>query len=210
MTKWIESRLLWGLLLIVAGGLFLLQNLGLFQATGLVWAVLLGLGGVFFVSVFVQSREHWWSLIPGITLLAIALLIFLESYFPRVTDIWGGGVILGGIGLAFLAVYLANRTNWWALIPMGVMLTLAGVTVLDEITSLDTGGVFFLGLGATFALVALLPAEGTEMRWAWIPAGIMLVMGLFISVQAASLFGYVGPVILILAGLFFILRAARR
>ena len=194
----------------MAGGLFLLQNLGIFAASNLVWAVLLGLGGVFFISIFIQSQEHWWGLIPGITLLAIALLIFLDQFFPRISDIWGGGLVLGGIGLAFLAVYLANRTNWWALIPMGVMLTLAGVTVLDQITSLDTGGIFFLGLGATFALVALLPVEGKQMRWAWIPAGVLLVMGLFISAQAASLMAYLGPVILILAGLFFILRAMRR
>jgi hypothetical protein len=209
MSKWIESRLLWGLLLIVAGGLFLLQNLGLFEASGLVWALLLGLGGVFFISVFIQSREHWWGLIPGITLLAIALLIFLDNFFPRAASIWGGGIVLGGIGLAFLGVYLANRANWWALIPMGVMVTLAGVTVMDEITGIDTAGLFFLGLGATFALVALLPAEGSQMRWAWIPAGVLLLLGLFLSVQAASLLGYIGPAVLILAGLYFILRAAR-
>jgi hypothetical protein len=209
MLKWIESRLLWGLLLIVAGGLFLLQNLGLFEASGVVWALLLGLGGVFFVSVFIQSREHWWALIPGITLLSVALLIFLDNYFPRASDILGGAIVLGGIGLAFLMVYLANRENWWALIPMGVMLTLAVVSTLDEITGFDTGGIFFIGLGLTFALVALLPSERSRMRWAWIPAGILLVMGLFISASAASLLGYIGPVILILAGLFFILRAAR-
>jgi hypothetical protein len=210
MSKWIESRLLWGLLLIVAGGLFLLQNLGLFEASGLVWAVLLGLGGVFFISLFIQSREQWWGLIPGITLLSIALLIFLDNIFPRASNLLGGTIILGGIGLAFLLVYLANHENWWALIPMGVMMTLAGVTLLDEIARFDTGGIFFIGLGLTFALVALLPSERAQMRWAWIPAGVLLVMGLFISAKAASLIGYIGPVVLILAGLFFILRAARR
>jgi hypothetical protein len=210
LKKWIESRFLWGLMLIIAGGLFLLQNLGLFEASGLVWAALLGLGGVFFVSVFIQSREHWWALIPGITLLAVALLIFLGNFFPRASNILGGAIVLGGIGLAFLMVYLANRENWWALIPMGVMLTLAGVSTLDEIAGFDTGGIFFIGLGLTFALVALLPSERAQMRWAWIPAGILLVMGLLISASAASLMGYVGPAVLILAGLFFILRAAAR
>jgi len=209
MSKWFESRLLWGLLLIVAGGLFLLQNLGLFAASGLVWAILLGLGGMFFIAIFVQAQQQWWWLIPGITLLSVSLLVFLENVLPRATDFLGGGIVLGGIGLAFLVVYLVNRANWWALIPMGVMLTLAGVSVIDEITGIDTGGLFFLGLGATFALVALLPVEGTQMRWAWIPAGVLLAMGLLISASSASLLGYLGPAILILAGLFFILRAAR-
>ncbi len=209
MSKWIESRLIWGLLLIFAGGLFLLENLGMLATSGMVWAALLGLGGVFFISLFIQSREQWWGLIPGITLLAVALTIFLDNYFPRVGDLLGGTIILGGVGLAFLLVYLANRENWWALIPMGVMLTLVGVSTLDEFTRLDTGGVFFLGLGLTFALVALLPSERAQMRWAWIPAGILLAMGLVISASAAALLGYIGPVALILAGLFFILRAAR-
>jgi len=209
MSKWIESRLVWGLLLILAGGLFLLQNLGLFPASGLVWSILLALGGGFFISFFVQSREHWWGLIPGITLLAIALLVFLENFFPRVSDFWGGGIVLGGIGIAFLAVYLTNRANWWALIPMGVMLTLAVVSVLDQLSGIDTGGIFFLGLGATFTLVALLPVEGMQMRWAWIPAGVLLVIGFFISIQSASLLSFVGPAALILAGLFFIFRAVR-
>jgi hypothetical protein len=140
---------------------------------------------VFFISIFIQSREQWWGLIPGITLLAIAVLIILNDLFPRLSGVWGGGIVLGGIGLAFLVVYLVNPANWWALIPMGVMLTLAGVSVLDEITRIDTGGLFFLGLG------------------------VLGLMGVFISASSVSLMGYIGPAILILAGLFFILRTAR-
>ena len=210
MTKWIESRLIWGLLLIIAGGLFLLQNLGFFTASGLVWAGLFGLGGLFFLSIFIQSRQNWWGLIPGIALLAIALLIVLDTIFPSVSGVWGGGIVLGGIGLAFLAVYLANQANWWALIPMGVMLTLAGISVLDQISGMDTGGIFFLGLGATFALVAILPVEGVQLRWAWIPAGVLLLMGVLLTMESTLLMGFLGPAILILAGLFFIIRAARR
>ena len=60
--------------------------------------------------------------------------------------------------------------------PGGVMVTLAIVSVLDTAyPNKDTGGVFLIGLGLTFALLALLPR--LHMRWAYIPALVLFVIG---------------------------------
>ena len=208
MLKWLESRILWGSLLILGGVLFLLQNLGLFEVGGIFWGLLFGLAGVFFLSIFIQNRANWWSIIPGFTLLGIAAQIVLEQIAPKLADYSGGAIVLGAIGLSFLFIYLTDRQNWWALIPMGVMLTLAIVSSLDEFTQIDTGGIFFLGLGATFALVALVP-EGMDTRWAWIPAGILMVLGIFIFAAAEAMLAYLWPLALILVGVFMIFRSMR-
>lgn len=207
MFKWLESRVVWGSLLILAGVVFLLQNLFNFRLGDFFWGLLFALGGLIFISVFINNRAQWWSLIPGFVLLGIAGTILVNSYLPGLQDILGGLFVLGGIGVAFLAVYLADRRNWWAIIPAGVMLTLAVISMLDNVLGGSaSGGLLFLGMALTFVVVALVPTPRGRMNWAWYPAGILAVIGFIISVAASNLMGYVWPLILILGGLVLIYR----
>ena len=66
-----------GILLLVAGVILLLQNFDVFGpvVTNLVWTLLFVLGGLTFLLVFAFEREHWWALIPGCTLLGLAVLV---------------------------------------------------------------------------------------------------------------------------------------
>jgi hypothetical protein len=201
MFKWLESRILWGVLLIFLGVAFLVQNLFNLEIGGFFWGVILGLAGLFFLFTFINNREQWWALIPGFTLLGVSATIITGMLLPRVATIFGGAFILGGIGLAFVAVYFVDRRFWWAVIPAGVMLTLASITVLDQLLhGRGTGGVLFLGLGLTFAIVALIPTSHRTFNWAWIPAGVLFLMGVLISAITENAFGFVWPVILILGG----------
>lgn len=210
MNRMLESRVLWGIVLILGGVVFLLQNLGLFELGDLFWALMLGLAGLFFVSVFVQNRANWWALIPGFTLLSVAALITTSWLLPNFAEDWGGLIVLAGIGLSFVAVYLANRENWWAVIPAGVMLTLALVAGMDVITDgFDTGGIFFIGLGLTFGLVSLLPTPHGQMRWALIPSGILLLIGLLVTAAAQDYIGRLWPLALIAAGGYLLIRTFR-
>lgn len=205
--NWITSRVLWGILLIAGGIIFLLDNLGIIAISTYFWAFLFAVGSLGFLSVFVADRQNWWALIPGIILLAIGTIIFLGEAFPVVAEQWGGSIVLGGIGLSFILVYLVNQENWWAIIPAGVMITLAIVAGLNEVlTGFDTGGIFFLGLGLTFALIAILPTSHGQMKWAFIPAGVLILMGLLILAAFTQLINYIWPVVLILAGLYLVFR----
>jgi len=207
MAKWLESRILWGSLLILAGILFLLQNIFAFQFGDIFWTIILGLAGLFFLSVFISNRAQWWSLIPGVTLLSIALMILLSTLFPEVGELLSGSIVLGGIGLSFLLIYLTNREHWWTIIPAGVLLTLALVVGLESLISeSDFISIFFVGLGITFAVVAILPTAEGKMRWAWIPAGILVLMGLLFSAFTGDLVAYLWPAALIVAGLYLIFR----
>jgi hypothetical protein len=203
----IRSRLLWGALLILAGVVFLLDSLQVVSLGGYFITVLFALGGLFFLSVYTGNRQQWWALIPGFVLLSLAALIFINEAFPNRFENLGGVIFLGGIGLAFLLVYLTQRENWWAVIPAGVMFTVAIISGIGDFVQGEmVPGVLFLGLALTFALVALLPNSQGRMTWAYIPAGILAVMGLLFLAAQVSLVNFVWPVALILLGLFLIGR----
>jgi hypothetical protein len=205
--KFLSSRTVWGSLLILGGLLLLLENLNFFRVGELFVALLFGFGGLAFLSVYLQNRTNWWAIIPGVVLLTLGVMISMSELAPRFSETWEGAFFLGAISLAFWLVYLANRSNWWAIIPAGVLLTLAVVAGLDELAGgKEFEGLFFIGIGLTFALLGLLPQPGVNLRWAFIPAGILIVFGLLIGTAAVGLINYVWPVALILAGLFTILR----
>jgi len=207
--KRFDRRMLWGGLLILAGVLFFLQELNLIpSAWDLIWAALFAIAGAVFLYAFFTDRSQWWPLIPGLGLLSLGAIIAIEEIFPAVD--WAGAILLGGIGISFWVIYFLNRDNWWAIIPGGVLVTLAVVAGLDSVVNSDTGGgIFMLGLGATFGLVGLLPTSQGRMKWAFIPAGVLIIIGVFIMTPLLPLLNYVWPVALILLGGYFILRNMR-
>ncbi|MFU8774070.1 MAG: LiaF transmembrane domain-containing protein [Anaerolineales bacterium] len=206
--KWLASRLFWGLILIGGGLLLLLSNLGIIEITAPIWSLVFLVASIGFLSVFISERENWWALIPGMVLLALAAITYLNFAYPEIRGELTGVIILGSIGLSFIFVYLVNRENWWAIIPAGVMLTIAAVAGLSNIISgFDTGGIFFLGLGLTFLIVAVLPSHRGELRWAFIPGGILTMMGLLILVALGQWINIIGPSVLIIFGVFLIYRS---
>ncbi|MBK9714003.1 MAG: hypothetical protein IPO81_22275 [Kouleothrix sp.] len=200
------------LVLIGLGVLFLLQNLGLFGGVAsLIWTIAFLAGGATFLVAFARNPASWWALIPGFCLLGIGLIMGLNEFFPVAGGVWSGAVFLAMLSLGFWAVYLAGRERWWAVIPAGVLLTLALITVLTEtVASAELGWVFFLGMGLTFGLLPLLPGpEQHKLRWALIPAGVMLAMALLMLALSEPIFNMLWPLTLILAGLYVGYRALR-
>ena len=154
--KWLESRILWGGLLIIGGVLFLLQNLGVFEFGDLFWAVLFFLAGLFFISLYRQNRANWWALIPGFALFGVGAQIAVDRLFPQISDILGGLFVLGFAGLGFLVIYLLDRENWWAIIPAGVLTTIGGVLLTPTAVKGELiGGLINLGIGLVFLILFL-------------------------------------------------------
>jgi hypothetical protein len=212
MTR-IDNRIWWGVLLIVGGILFLLQNIGFFFLGNLVWAVLLGAAGIAFLTVVLRNRQNWWAVVPGLILTYLAILMVLDLIFPAFSNDFGGPLFLAIIGAAFIIVYLMNRSYWWAVIPGGVMLSLAVVAATDRfLPGLQSGGLFFIGLGITFLVLSLLPSPMGRMRWPLIPGGVLFLMGALLTLSETGLLNVLWPVALILAGiyLFFARKPIRR
>jgi hypothetical protein len=204
--KKFDLRILWGSLLIIGGALILLQELKIIpSAWGIIWALIFGVAGFVFLYAYWQDRSHWWPLIPGLGLISLGALIFLDEYLPGAH--WTGAIFLGGIGLAFLWIYILNRENWWAIIPAGVLLTLSLVVILEPYLKGEAdGGIFMVGLGSTFLILGLLPTSQGRMKWSFIPAAVLLIIGVVLLSSAAQVFNYIWPVALILLGGYFIVR----
>ena len=203
--KRIDFRILLGAALILLGVLLLLERFGLFRgAADLFWGVVFLAGGGYFLYRFLNNTSgEWWSAIPGFALVGLAA----DSLLPRVIGDLGGLFFLGFLGMGFLAVYFSGRERWWAIIPGGVLLTLGFVSVLSNIYGgRETGGFFFLGLGLTFLLVAVL----ASMQWAYIPGVILLVMGALLGTPFVGTLNFIWPTVLILGGLILIFQFMRR
>ena len=207
------NLLVWAASLIVVGVLLLLFNLGVlarYEPTAqYVVAGLLAVGGFSALISFFWRRDQWWRLMPGWTLLALAAMVVvsLDETLPRP---YAAATLFVGLTLAFAHIYLVNRAeNWWAIIPSGFMLVLAGVIALTVmITRLETlGAILFAGMGFVFGLVYLLAGKRRHW-WALIPAGALFFFGLLTysvdnGVQNALLRWWPAALIVLGAGVAF-------
>jgi multisubunit Na+/H+ antiporter MnhC subunit len=211
--RWPILRILWGLLLILAGVLFLLNSIGTITIGEYQWAIILGIGGLAFLSIFISDRNQWWWLFPAFGLFLTSAIIWFENAFPAISGDVSGVIAMGSIGLAFLLVFLINIANWWALIPAGVLLSSAAALLLSVISpGLESGGLFLVGLGLTFGVIGFVPTEQGRMRWAFIPAIVLLVIGLFVLIASFNLFTLIWPLGLIGAGvliIYYVLRGRK-
>jgi len=199
-----------GSLLVILGVLLLLNN---FKVIEMDWSLLVGpiiaLGGLFFILVFIIDRRNWWALIPGCILLAIGAIIILSSINQEASAGWSGAIILFAIGLSFWLIYINNNSNWWAIIPGGVLWSLAGLTLVPDETWFKAG-LFFLGLAVTFLLVYVLPKPEGRMKWALYPAGALALVGLLASAGADNWMKYIWPFALLAGGVVTLILALRR
>jgi hypothetical protein len=211
VNRFRDLRVLWGVLLVVGGVLFLLQNLGYLRGfLSLLWALIAVAASAALLYVFLTHRDQWWAIIPGCALLGLAGAITLDGLLPAVGRTWSGPLFLGATALGFLVLYVTDSERWWALIPGGVLLTLALVSFLSSIfRGLETGGIFFLGLGLTFGLVSLAPTPRGRQQWALIPGAVLLVVGVVITIASMPLIRYLWPLVLILIGLYLVWRFFR-
>ncbi len=201
----------WGVLLIALGAFFLLQVTGIFGVlTSLFWSIAFAAGGAVFLYVFLTALQtRWWAAIPGFTLLGLAATVFYDRFAPPFFSDIGGAVFLAAIGAGFAAIFFTNREKWWAIIPGGTLFSVAGVVLVTQadIGFLNPASVLFIGLGFTFGLLGLMSTYlNTNLRWAYIPAAVMLVMGIVIFTPFVGALGWIWPLAIIAGGAYLILR----
>ena len=168
--KRFDLRIVFGLLLIVGGGLALAQALGyLDNVSQYFWGAVFVIAGLSFIALLFSGE--WWSAFPAFTLLALGALILL----PESLEDIGGAVFLGGIALSFWYVYLTDRAGrWWAIIPGGVLTALSLLIFTSSYFEEYSGAIVLGGIGLTFFVVYF--TNPSERWWALIPAGVLLTL----------------------------------
>jgi hypothetical protein len=186
--KRINEAVGWGAFLLLGGVFLLLKNLGVFGVWGeIAWAALYALAGLGFLVWFFAGTENWWRAIPAFTLLGIGGGLFLAT---RNADLAGYGpsLMLLGVALGFWAVLVVRREQWWALVPAGALTTVAGLLALWS--RLDPPGrmvVLLVGIGLTWLLLYVFRYNQGDTRWASVPAGALLLLGVVTLVGASGL-----------------------
>jgi hypothetical protein len=179
-----RDSVIWGVILLVVGGGFLVWNLGMLASIQVTaaWTLMafFALLGLAFVFSYLNQRTDWWRLIPAFTWFSVAAVIFLSA--RGVATTWVAVVLLAGIALAFLVIYASDREErWWALIPFGSMAVMVVVILLGARPEAATellGAVLFGGMGLVFFLIYALARERRRFGWALAPATTLGIMAL--------------------------------
>jgi hypothetical protein len=179
------ANYIWGILLILAGALFLAQTLGYFDwLTTQAWVwICTGFSLAFLAAYFISGVGNWGWLFPALISGGIALSLTLM--LGGVDGALIGVPILAGIGLPFLVAFLVDRRqNWWALIPVWVFAVLVVVTLLSERAPGElVGAVIMFSIALPFLVVYL--TDRTRW-WALIPAFVLAAVGAVILLSSTA------------------------
>lgn len=205
----------WGIFLLLAGVFLLLKNLNVFLTWGdLAWAALYALAGLGFLVWFFTGTQHWWRAIPAFTLLGIGGAMLLQWRNIELGG-WTPSLVLFGMALGFWAILLVRKEHWWALVPAGVLTTVA--VLFGLWSQLDATGrlaVLFVGIGLMFLLLYVIRYDERDARWAAVPAGALLLLGVVTLLDALVLPAWLEdwwPIVLVVGGaLLVILGIATR
>ncbi len=186
----LKNNNLIGSILIAVGALAILGNLGIFgDMTNLLFAAGMGLGGMYLIRQYLKYRQQLWASIVGFTMLGLAL--------ASITGTMSGFYFFAMLGLGFIMIYRKESRHWWAVIPGGVLWTLATVAASEAIfPRWDPAALFFAGLAATFGYLF---KHGKS--WAIYPAIVLFIMA-FLNFSFSG--GWIVPALLIAAGLYVV------
>ena len=202
-----RSNLFGGIMLVGFGILAVAYQMGylnqLSQQQILIWSfALAGLLGL--VLYMVSGFKDWgWLFLVGVFGgLAVTIALALNN----VDNAAVASPLFFGLLIPFTAAYLSDRSkNWWALIPGGVMLFLAFVTLLVDSTGNDEwiGAMFLFMIGFPFLIVYL--NNRTKNWWAIIPAGVLLFLSLIVILSNSVQGEWIGALFLFAIGLSFLI-----
>jgi uncharacterized membrane protein HdeD (DUF308 family) len=125
--KWI---LIISYVMLAVAGLLTLLEFEVLQDAFVATYVLLAIALPFLLA-FLSNRENWGLLIPAYVLTVIAVMVPLIE-IGLLEDIMIAAYILFSIAIPFFVVYLRNSSNWWALIPAGILSVIAASFLIAQ------------------------------------------------------------------------------
>lgn len=136
-----QNNLVWGVVLFILGGLFLVENLGLIaDFPQAMWTAVIGGVSLFLVVVyFFQNKGNWKWFFP--IFIAGGLLLSAVLSLTSVNPMWIGALLMVSISTPFWIIFLFNKQeNWWALLPGWATTALALIILVSEMWSKEMIG----------------------------------------------------------------------
>ena len=201
-----KQALVWGSLLILLGAVLLVDTFTDLSAWA--WVAMLAVAGLVAFGVYLTDRSQWALLLPAYVMWAVAGLVALIT-LNVLRDDAIATYVLAAIALPFLVVFLRNREQWWALIPAYVLLAvgvMVGLLGLGVLTDLLVPAYVMFAIAIPFFVVY---ARNPQQWWALIPGGILAVIGLSFLIAEAAV-QYVAPAVLVIAGVWILVRMFTR
>ncbi len=175
-TRMHSGSLITGLLLIVLGALFFLEQLVRVPVWHYGWPlIVIVIGVLFFIGMVTNGRDMGGLAIPGSMFVILGLILLYQNTF----DHWGSWAYMwalvapGGVGVG-LYIY-----GWWSdrltLRQVGIALMVIGLAI-------------FLVLGAAFELLASMLGIITPGRFLWPVAMIVIGVALLFGRRLVHLF----------------------
>lgn len=198
-----RNNLVWGVVLVLLGGLLLIQNLGIIpEFSEGVWAIILGAACIFFIAIYLlNGTENWGWLFPIFITGGLALTAALS--LTNVNPIWVGAAFMASASVPFWIVYLFNRKeHWWALIPGWATAILTLIILVSNVWSGEIiGALVMWAIALPFIFVYL---RNREHWWALIPGFIMAGLGVVVLMTSRGAEAIIGTfVLLVIAAPFF-------
>ncbi|HHM23495.1 MAG TPA: hypothetical protein ENJ23_00465 [Bacteroidetes bacterium] len=209
-----DRRVWLGIGLILVGILALIHNVGWVDVTSqFVLAVIMVAIGIMALALYLRQDRSLALLIIGLVTLPWGFGIGLYEIGWIGFGLEGNFFLLG-VALGFLAVYLHNDRQWWAVIPGGMLLVFDVVSALqDYIYSIGdfTGFLMFFGFGLVFLYLYLIRDEKNHLGWARYPAWASFLFALFLLyIQTDNRIAQIFvSVVLILIGLGLLLAGRK-
>lgn len=113
-ANFIPTYILWAIAFMVA-----LISLRILRNEAIATYVLASIALPFLVG-YLRNRALWGLLIPAYTLLAVGVMVGLIG-MRWLTNLLIPAYVMFAIAIPFWVVYWRDRSNWWALIPSGIL-----------------------------------------------------------------------------------------
>lgn len=191
-----DEKTIPGAVLILLGLLFLLPTIGFLGVFARLIAAALFGGLAYYAFESGRRRANLLIQLAALPLAAIALSLLLPGS-------WVNGLFLAVLGLVFAYVWRSDPDRWWAVIPAGLLGTLAVTSALPRAASSVSGTLFLLGAAATFYALTRLRVK--PQPWAVYPAAALAVLAVIALLDGRG-GGWIAPLALIALGLYWLFR----
>ena len=148
----LSAYVLWAIAILIA-----LVTLDVLRDDAVAFYVLIAIA-LPFLAVFYRNRAQWWALIPAYVLAAVAVMIGLTGLGVLEDDLVAGYVLIA-IAIPFFVVYARNRTQWWPLIPGGILAIIGLSFLIAEGAFVYIGALALVLVGGWILLRAFIRKE---------------------------------------------------